>query len=88
MRCANQSPSHLSTHTPPTTTGNKTNEAARKRTEMENQSPADVIQIGGCRDDQTSADARINGTPAPVERAGALCFALSMLMGLLTSFTF
>jgi hypothetical protein len=41
--------------------GNKTNEAARKRTEMENQSPADVIQIGGCRDDQTSADARING---------------------------
>lgn len=55
---------------------------------MENQSAADVIQIGGCRDDQTSADARINGTPAPVERAGALCFVLSMLMGLLISFTY
>lgn len=41
--------------------GNKTNEAARKRTEQENQSAADVVQIGGCRDDQTSADARING---------------------------
>lgn len=41
--------------------GNKTNEAARKRTEQENQSAADVVQIGGCRDDQTSADARIDG---------------------------
>lgn len=41
--------------------GNKTNEAARRRTEQENQSAADVIQIGGCRDDQTSADARIDG---------------------------
>lgn len=41
--------------------GNKTNEEARRRTEQENQSAADVVQIGGCRDDQTSADARING---------------------------
>lgn len=50
--------------------GNKTNEEARRRTEMENQSPADVIQIGGCRDDQTSADARING-----QASGALSWA-------------
>ncbi len=41
--------------------GPKTNEEARRRTEMYNQSEADVLQFGGCRDDQTSADARING---------------------------
>lgn len=50
--------------------GNKTNEAARQRTEQQNQSLADVIQIGGCRDDQTSADAHING-----EASGALSWA-------------
>ena len=50
--------------------GPKNNEAARRRTEQNNQSEADVIQFGGCRDDQTSADAHIHG-----DFSGALSWA-------------
>jgi hypothetical protein len=37
------------------------NKAAKAKAEREKSSEADVIQFGGCRDDQTSADAHING---------------------------
>jgi hypothetical protein len=38
------------------------NEEARKKAEKEKtNTDADVIQFSGCRDDQTSADAKING---------------------------
>jgi len=38
------------------------NEEARKKAEKERtNTDADVIQFSGCRDDQTSADARIDG---------------------------
>ena len=50
--------------------GPKNNEAARRRTEQNNQNEADVIQFGGCRDDQTSADAHIDG-----DFSGALSWA-------------
>ena len=50
--------------------GGKTNEEARRKTELENQSEADVIQFGGCLDDQTSADAKING-----QNSGAMTWA-------------
>lgn len=50
--------------------GPKNNEAARRRTEENNQSEADVLQFGGCRDDQTSADAHIGG-----QASGALSWA-------------
>jgi hypothetical protein len=50
--------------------GPKNDEAARRRTEQNNQSEADVIQFGGCRDDQTSADAHIDG-----DYSGALSWA-------------
>eukprot|EP00624_Nannochloropsis_granulata_P000858 evm.model.NODE_13689_length_6873_cov_39.097919.1 len=50
--------------------GPKNDEAARRRTEQNNQSEADVIQFGGCRDDQTSADAHIDG-----QASGALSWA-------------
>lgn len=48
------------------------NEEARKKAEKERtNTDADVIQFSGCRDDQTSADARIDGQPT-----GAASFAL------------
>lgn len=37
------------------------NKAARAKAEREKASMADVVQFGGCRDDQTSADAHIGG---------------------------
>ena len=38
------------------------NEEARKKAEKEpTNTAADVIQFSGCRDDQTSADAKIDG---------------------------
>uniref|UniRef100_I2CPA5 Metacaspase n=1 Tax=Nannochloropsis gaditana (strain CCMP526) TaxID=1093141 RepID=I2CPA5_NANGC len=48
------------------------NEEARKKAEKERtNTDADVIQFSGCRDDQTSADAKIDGQPT-----GAASYAL------------
>jgi hypothetical protein len=46
-------------------------ESARQKAEKEKTCAADVIQISGCRDDQTSADAKIDG-----KATGAASFAL------------
>lgn len=37
------------------------NEEARKKAEKEKTTDADVIQFSGCRDDQTSADTKVDG---------------------------
>lgn len=47
------------------------NEEARKKAEKEKTTDADVIQFSGCRDDQTSADTKVDGKPT-----GAASYAL------------
>jgi len=42
---------------------------------VKNSSPADVIQLSGCKDEQTSADANIGG-----QATGAMSFALLAVM--------
>jgi metacaspase-1 len=47
------------------------NDEAQKKSRAEKTTEGDIIQFSGCRDDQTSADATIEGRPT-----GAMSFAL------------
>ncbi|ODV63032.1 caspase family protein ASCRUDRAFT_21414, partial [Ascoidea rubescens DSM 1968] len=53
----------------------KANEGASEKTKKTRTSPADVIMLSGCKDDQTSADASIGG-----EATGAMSYAFMKVM--------
>ncbi|ODV63031.1 caspase family protein ASCRUDRAFT_79615 [Ascoidea rubescens DSM 1968] len=54
---------------------NGSNDEAHEKTKKTKTSPADVIMLSGCKDDQTSADASIGG-----EATGAMSYAFMKVM--------